>query len=697
MEQTALKRLTIGALAILSALCLGAATAGARQPRSQSQLLQDGIVLLETRGDYRTAIPVLERAVEGPDRALSARALLYLALAHERLGTTRARDVYQRIINDFTDQGDVVSQARSRLTALDARNTPPARSVTVRRLWGSDFTPTGPPSTDGRLIPGVSQSGDLALRDVTTMEVRRVVARGESDAVTDARFSPDASQIVSGWWVNQSEFEIRVSTVKGERVRALLRRHADHAYLAGWFPDGRGVLAWFQDGDGNGEFGRVDVNSGSWQLVARIKDVQSLTGSIAPDGRTIVYDYQSIGSPQFDIGLIGIATGVPRTVIAHAANDMNPTWTSDGRVLFASDRTGTLGLWLVEIENGEARAEPRLIRRDIGPLVTIAGLSAAGALIYRLDEGLVDVHTVALDPQRAAPQRVARRIEGLNLFPDWAPDSRRVAYTSRRGHLPFQKGGQALVISDREGDAERVQTTELANMAVPRWSPDGRSLAVRGTLDGVTGVHRIDVESGAIRTIVRDGSDGPIVAPFEWTRDGRGLIHVASGFRGIARFDLESGQTEMVYRAPEGHRVMMPALSRDGQRLAVPEWPNSNEANLLVVPVVGGNPRVIHSVTKPEMFSVVGWRPDDTEVYIAKRASADPNAAVSLLRVPVNGDPPVETGIVVPTMRDVRLSPDGRFVAFTAGAPTRATWMLENFLPTPRTPAAAQRDRRERQ
>ena len=483
------------------------------------------------------------------------------------------------------------------------------------------------------------------------------------------------------------------STVKGERAHAVLRRGAQHAYIAGWYPDGRGLLAWFQDVDGNGELGRVDIKSGAWQLVARVEGARSLSGSISPDGRTAVYDYQSTRSREWDIGIVEIATGKPRVLMAHAANDMYPTWTSDGRVLFASDRTGTLGLWLAEIESGQARGEPRLIRRDIGPLVTIAGLSAAGALIYRLDEGLVDVHTASLDPQRvsASPQRVARRIEGLNLFPDWAPDSRRVAYTSRRGHLQFQKGGQALVVSEREGDAERVLTTQLANMAMPRWAPDGRSLAVRGTLDGVVGVHRIDVETGAIETIVRDRPDRAAIIQFEWTRDGRGLIHVASGFRGVVRLDLESGQDETIYLAPEGQRVTMPALSRDGRLLAVPQWPGNNETNLLVVPVDGGEARVIYSATRPEMFSVVGWGPDDASVYIVTRPSAEPNAPASLLRIPIGVGPPAATGIVVPSMRDVRLSPDGRFVAFTAGYPTRATWMLENFLPSTRTPAAAPR------
>jgi Tol biopolymer transport system component len=671
---------------VLSSLVLLGGYARLQEP-SQAQRLQDGIALMETRGDYRAAAREFEEVARGPDRALAARGLLYLGLAHERLGTAEARAAYQRLVREFADQADVVAQARARLTSLEStRAVPRPRTVTARRLWGADFTPTGPPSPDGRLLPGVAGAGEVAVRDLGTLETRRFATRVANDVVVGARFSPNGSQVASCWLVGPSQFEVRVSTVTGERSRTIARQQALRAELVAWFPDGASLLLRFVSADGTSEIGRLGVAEGAWQRIARL-DTEPAGVSLSPDGRLAAFDPPAgAGAPQRDIHVLDITNGAVRPLIQHAANDMFPLWTADGDLLFTSDRTGALGLWLARVDDGRPQGEPQLVRREIGSLVTPVGLSPDGAYYYRLNEGLVDVHTATLDPAQGrapVPQRIPRRVEGINLFPDWSPDGRRIVYTSRRGQLQFERGGQALVVTDLGTGDERVLTTELANMAMPRWSPDGRYVAVIGTVDGAQGVHRVDVETGAI--VAAAGNAGkPDLGTVEWTRDGRGLLHVTEDYRHIARFDLESGRDDIVYTAPEGQRVWQPVVSHDGSRLAVPLWLTNDEASLLIVPVDGGEARAIHTARRPNTFAPVGWSADDREVFIVASSAGGPDAPRSLLRVPVDGGAPSPTGLVLASMRDVRISPDGRRAAFTTGWPTRATWVLEHFLPPPR-------------
>ena len=54
-------------------------------------------------------------------------------------------------------------------------------------------------------------------------------------------------------------------------------------------------------------------------------------------------------------------------------------WTRDGRLLFASDRAGTLGLWALPVSDGKPQRAANLIKLDIGTVLS-QGLTASGSL-----------------------------------------------------------------------------------------------------------------------------------------------------------------------------------------------------------------------------------------------------------------------------------------------------------------------------
>ncbi|HSM06053.1 MAG TPA: tetratricopeptide repeat protein, partial [Longimicrobiales bacterium] len=76
------------------------------EAQTGEELFQQALVLERSNGEVREAIHLYERIVRdfASQRALAARALLRLGMAHEILGNAEARAAYQRLVADFGDQ-----------------------------------------------------------------------------------------------------------------------------------------------------------------------------------------------------------------------------------------------------------------------------------------------------------------------------------------------------------------------------------------------------------------------------------------------------------------------------------------------------------------------------------------------------------------------------------------------------------------
>src|SRR5262249_48174661 len=114
-------------------------------------------------------------------------------------------------------------------------------------------------------------------------------------------------------------------------------------------------------------------------------------------------------------------------------------WSNDGsRLLFASDRSGAVGLWSVGFANGTFAGQPELLRRDIGRIPGL-GFTDAGKLYLHIeDDGLrSDVQMAAIDFEKgrilSPPSLTVQTYVGRNQSPVWSPDGKYLAYASRRG------------------------------------------------------------------------------------------------------------------------------------------------------------------------------------------------------------------------------------------------------------------------
>src|SRR4030042_1218555 len=75
---------------------------------------------METKGDLNGAINLFNDIIKKypKEREYAAKSQLYIGLCYEKLGNTQARAAYERVVRDYTDQSDIVVQAKERLAVL---------------------------------------------------------------------------------------------------------------------------------------------------------------------------------------------------------------------------------------------------------------------------------------------------------------------------------------------------------------------------------------------------------------------------------------------------------------------------------------------------------------------------------------------------------------------------------------------------
>src|SRR6266496_1060720 len=110
------------------------AAALALAQNSGNDLLQQGLRKERSEGNYKAAIEIYKRILKqyASDRKLSATALLQIAHCQEREGSKEARSSYQRLIEEFGDQAQAVTEARARIAVLEVA---PSSAPRVRQLW----------------------------------------------------------------------------------------------------------------------------------------------------------------------------------------------------------------------------------------------------------------------------------------------------------------------------------------------------------------------------------------------------------------------------------------------------------------------------------------------------------------------------------------------------------------------------------
>jgi Tol biopolymer transport system component len=647
-------------------LCAAASTA---QSPSPARLFQDAIHLMETKGDYPAALRLFEQVAKGGDRTLAARSLLYAGLCYEKLGKREARNAYERLIRDFGDQTDLITAARARLAALTPAGGPPAsRGMAAHRVL-AEFPPFGALSPDGQRLSFLDEeTGNLALLDLESKRKRSLTGKGNwlGNAYGSAH-SPDGKEIAYVWWNAEDILELRVVGLEGTGPRVLYR-NADlrHLDVADWSSDGRYILCTFHLSTGSNQIALVSAGNGAAQVLKTFDWGGPGTLSLSPDGRYVAYE---LGGDVFLLAVRGTHEAV---LVENPASDVNPIWTPDGnRILFQSDRTGSPGIWVLSVADGNPQGAPELLRADMGKTWPVR-FARGDTFFYGVQTTMQDVYVAELDPETckvtAPPSQASRRLVGGNRWPEWSRDGKLLAFVSDQP--PGWQDGPALSILSLETGKQEELHPRMNNIQRLRWSPDGRSILAGGRDErDRRGLYRIDAQTGDVSAVLHSGGMG-VVWQSAWSPDGRTIYYTMGA--GIIARDLGTGQERQVQSGDSKHF----ALSPDGRFLAVPRVdPLTKFSVLEIVALDTGQSRELLRVPDGGAFyRALSWSADGRYLFFTKN---------ELWRVAVENAESEKVGIAMDGLLELRVHPDGRRIAFDAKKFRAELWAMEQFLPAP--------------
>jgi len=671
-------------------------------------LFQSGLYQEQVKGDLDAAIKVYERIIINfpKNRPVVAKALLHIGLCYEKLGRQEAQKAYQRLIEEYADQPETVSQARERLSKLGYTTEQGRLTMSTRQVWAPALDTMGAPSPDGRYLTFVNwnNKGNLALHDFNTGENRDLTDEGtwkKPGKFCDVSiWSPDSNQIAYCWIDGSMGTHLRTIGLDGSPPRVL---HCDpksgYAWPRAWSNDGKYIAAIFCNNDvvkaeeHIDKIALVSVADGSMRILKTLGNHRSRFMNFSPDGRYIAYDLETEENSRIgDIHLLAVDGSQENSLVVHPANDGAPFWSPDGKqIVFMSDRSGAMALWILDVNNGKPEGNARQVQQ-MGSQFATMGLIPDGSLYYSLRKPTLNVYLAELDFEACKfltpPTKTSLSFEGTNYVQCWSPDGKRLAYASRRNFDPA-----VLVIRSIETGQEREISfeTELLlqnwGRAAPQWSPNGDSILVTGlNKRNMPGLYLVDVETGKPTPIAeykreKEGSEYGAPRWPAFSKDGKRAYYVR-GDQTIVMHNLETHREKDLYQTET--YIYRLAMSPDGKQLAFFEADEPIRPNTVkIMPASGGKPQEFYKLKKGNRFSWgvgLSWTPDGDNIIVG--APDAPDKPDQLWIIPVDGGELRKLDLEA-RVSQFSLHPNGRRVAFTRHEPGggEEVWVMENFLP----------------
>jgi Tol biopolymer transport system component/C-terminal processing protease CtpA/Prc len=478
-------------------------------------------------------------------------------------------------------------------------------------------------SPDGSEIAFVS-AGDIWTVPSSGGEARLLV----SNEAAESRplYSPDGTRIafVSTRTGNGDIYVLTLAT--NELLRITYDDQA--VQLDSWSRDGDWLYLSSGRSDISGmsdEF-RVRSQGGTPMPVAADRYAAEFWGAPSPDGKVLAITARGVSRGQWwrkghshldesEIDLVTETASTPNytPIVPMGAKSGWPMWSPDGRTLyFVSDRGGSANLWE---QAATAGATARALTTFTNGRVVWPAISANGkSIVFERDFGIwrYDVATHQAAPVRitlhGSPAGVGIEHEtytsGIREF-SLSPDGRKVAFIVH---------GEIFAASAKDGgNAMRVTETPEEESQV-EWAPDSRRIVYTSDRDGPDHVFVYDFGSNT-ETQITHGSQSDI-SP-HWSPDGSTIVYTRDASE-LRLLNISSHADRLVAKGSFGRppfvgRSIM-TFSPDGRWIAYTSATGPRGfADIHVVRVDGGDSKPVSFLANTST-NAIAWSTDGTYI-----------------------------------------------------------------------------------
>jgi Tol biopolymer transport system component len=239
-------------------------------------------------------------------------------------------------------------------------------------------------------------------------------------------------------------------------------------------------------------------------------------------------------------------------------------------------------------------------------------------------EGRADLVVVSADGRNATTVAAAVRVRGPppHGYPyQWNGSASTISWSTDGGEIAFEflsDEGSRLAVARRDGSGTRSLGPASLTATNPAWSPNGSTIAFRGTTPGdETSVYLIEADGSGLRPITspRSPAEGNEFVP-QWSSDGSRIAYAA----GVTQ------RNDVWIAAADGTALRnitnstefdesWPAWSPDARNIAFVRWgPTTVEPQVVVADAMDGRVLKTTSESRHEGFdpnaSTPIWSPD---------------------------------------------------------------------------------------